>query len=246
MPVKTLGKHDGPPVLRALPPSSLISMSRSFDRTDLKRGTVLHRAGQPAKQVYFLESGLVSLLRGMNDGRTVEVGYVAKFGVTASEVLFGSDAPLLDSVVQLPGWAVATDTESLRELIAECRETRTVFQDHLNRVADRLAQSAACNRLHSLHERCSRWLLIAHDAAENDTFPLTHEFLAQMMGTLRPGVTLTLNEMQDAGLIDHRRGAVTIVNRLGLEAASCECYQKMRTDILSNNAEPDSGAIGHA
>jgi len=224
-----LGKSTPNAVLRAIPPSALARLSASIERVELKRGAVLHRFRQPVKRLYFVERGQVSLLRGMRDGRTVEVAFVAKYGVTAPEAVLGPRTALLDSVVQIPGWAVAVDKEDLERIVADCRDTRWVFEQYLHVILDRLAQCAACNRLHSLEERCSRWLLINLDAAEADSFPLTHEFLSQMLGTQRPGVTLALNELQLAGFIRHRRGTITILDRGGLEARSCECYERLNT-----------------
>jgi DNA-directed RNA polymerase subunit N (RpoN/RPB10) len=106
-----------------------------------------------------------------------------------------------------------------------------IIQDHARFALGQIAQTAACNRLHHLEERCCRWLLIAHDNALSDTFPLTHEFLAMMLGSRRAGVSTALSILKKAGLIDHRRGNITVQNRAGLEHAACECCGAMTNEL---------------
>ena len=108
---------------------------------------------------------------------------------------------------------------------------RQIVHDHGRFALGQIAQTAACNRLHHLEERCCRWLLIAHDSALSDTFPLTHEFLAMMLGVQRAGVSVYLSLLKKAGLIEQRRGQITITNRAGLEDAACECYRAMRQEL---------------
>jgi CRP-like cAMP-binding protein len=161
-------------------------------------------------------------------------------GVTGVGVLFGVDTAVLETVVQIPGAAYRIGRAVAREAIAGSEALRGLLQRYAHFVIGQLAQTAACNRLHSLEERCCRWLLIAHDSARSDDFLLTHEFLAMMLGAQRPGVSLAASILQRAGLIRYTRGHVTIVDRPGLEAAACECYGAMRAQLRHFVGEPTS------
>lgn len=195
---------------------------------DLQRGRVLYRPGEVIRQVYFVNRGVVSLVQAMRDGRAVEVGTIAIEGVTTPEVLFGIDAALFQSVVQVPGTAFAIDRNSLQNAMKKSQVLNELLQGYVHVAAHQIGQTAACNRLHQLDERCCRWLLVAHDGARSDNFLLTHEFLAMMLGVQRAGVTVTAGMLQRQGLIRYSRGRITIIDRAGLEASSCECYEVIR------------------
>ena len=227
-------------ILLALPVVGFKPLSRHLEHVDLKRGQVLHRADEPVRRLYFVNRGMVCLVKTMLDGRTIEVGATGLEGVTTPEVLFGSNAAILDGIVQVPGAAFAIERTLLRRLLAKNRIFRELLQDYLQLTIERLAQTAACNRLHSLEERCCRWLLIAHDCARADTFPLTHEFLAMMLGAQRPGVSITMKVLQKSGFVRYVRGNITIVDRAGLEASACECFGTVRNQlgrVFANNRE---------
>jgi CRP-like cAMP-binding protein len=138
---------------------------------------------------------------------------------------------VLDAVVQIPGSAFRIERESLTRHLASDDALRTLILNYLRFAFSQVAQTAACNRLHSLEERCCRWLLTARDSAPSDVFPLTHEFLAMMLGVQRSGVTIAARVMKKAGLIGYSRGEVTILDRSGLESAACECYESLRAQL---------------
>jgi CRP-like cAMP-binding protein len=181
--------------------------------------------------LYFVDRGIISLVKTMHDGRTVEIGAIGIEGVSDSNALFGIDAAVLESIVQVPGSALRVRQRVLRRQVEESPSLRNLLMRHAHFAVNQLAQTAACNRLHSLEERCCRWLLIAHDSARADSFLLTQEFLAMMLGVQRTGVSLTASILQKAGLIHYSRGRVTVTDRSGLEAAACECYGTMRAEI---------------
>lgn len=218
-------------ILLALPPASFKQLSRHLEHVDLRRGQVLHRSDEPVRRLYFVNRGMVCLVKTMQDGRTIEVGATGLDGVTTPEVLFGSNAAILDGVVQVPGSAFVIDRAFLRRTLSKNRIFRELLQGYLHLTIERLAQSAACNRLHSLEERCCRWLLIAHDCARADSFPLTHEFLAMMLGAQRPGVSITMKVLQNAGFVQYVRGKITIADRAGLEGMACECFGSVRHQL---------------
>jgi Crp-like helix-turn-helix domain len=167
----------------------------------------------------------------MRDGRTVEIGVVGAEGVTDSHSLFGLTKAPLDAVVQVPGTAFRIRRDVLKNHMTEDGALREVLEKYANFALLAFAQTAACNRLHYLEARCCRWLLIAHDSALSDTFPLTQEFLAMMLGVQHAGVFIAASFLQKAGLIQYRRGHVTTTDRHGLEDAACECYGDMQTEF---------------
>jgi CRP-like cAMP-binding protein len=215
-------------ILLALPRATLHRIDPHLEAVELRRGRVIYRADQRMDKVYFVNRGLVSLIRTMRDGRTVEIGAVGIEGLMGLDSLFGLDVAPLECIVQLSGSALCGNAGVLRSEMARSRSFQSLLQRYYHLSASQIAQTAACNRLHSLEQRCCRWLLIAHDSARSDIFQLTHEFLAMMLGVQRAGVSIAANTLQQAGLIRYRRGRMTITDRHGLEAAACECYGTIR------------------
>jgi len=217
-------------LLLSLPEASLARLGPRLEAFELKRGEVLVQVDMPIKYMYFVNRGLVSLVKTMRDGRTVEIEAVGFEGIADPNMLFGVDAALLESVVQIPGTAFRIARDELQQAMASDPALRGQMQKYVQYAIGQLAQTAACNRLHSIEERCCRWLLIAHDSARADRFPLTHEFLAMMLGVQRSGVSIAANFLKKAGLIDYSHGYITIVNRSGLEEAACECYSALQAE----------------
>jgi CRP-like cAMP-binding protein len=215
-------------VLLALPQASLERIAPYLEPVDLIPGQPLYYPEKPIKHLYFLNRGLVALVATMRDGRSVATGAIGIEGVTGPDPLFGITNALLECTVQIPGNALRITPDVLRREMAESEALRQLLQRFVQTIVTQLAQTAACNRLHSLLERCCRWLLIAHDSARSDSFLLTHEFLAMILGVQRAGISIGAHNLQQAGLIHYRRGRITITNRQGLEATACECYERMR------------------
>jgi CRP-like cAMP-binding protein len=217
--------------LASLPQATLKRIRPSLEHLITQRGDVIARADQPVEYIYFLNRGLVSFIKTMQDGRSVEVGVAGVEGLTSPHSIFGINRAILDAVVQIPGSALRIRHGTLRRCLAEDNKLHEVLANYANFAIIAFAQTAACNRLHHLEERCCRWLLVAHDSALSDTFPLTHEFLAMMLGVQRAGVSIAAHALQRAGLIAYRHGQVTIINRSGLEDAACECYAAMQIEF---------------
>lgn len=211
-------------ILLALPHASLDRIKPFLEPLIMERGQVIDRMNGPIKHMYFVNRGLVSVVKTMRDGRTVEIGAVGLEGVTDPNALFGIDRALLETMVQIPGSAFRIEREILKREMGRDVAVRDIMQKYIRFAFSQIAQTAACNRLHSLEERCCRWLLLAHDSALADNFSLTHEFLAMMLGVRRSGVSIVAHLLKKAGLIDYRRGRVTILDRAGLMDAACECY----------------------
>jgi CRP-like cAMP-binding protein len=166
----------------------------------------------------------------MEDGRSVEIGVVGIEGFTSPHTLFGLNKAATDAMVQIPGNAFRIRRDNLMRFATEDALLRRTLEKYAHFAYSAVAQTAACNRLHSLEARCCRWLLISHDSARSDTFELTHEFLAMMLGVQRSGVSVAANDLQKEGLIRYLHGQITVTNRAALEERACECYAAMHKE----------------
>lgn len=164
----------------------------------------------------------------MADGAVAEMATVGREGVTSIGALWGTDVTFGRLLVEVAGSASTLDLSRLRAAANESEALRSLLAVYTQAFPGQVMQGQACRTLHSAQERCDRWLLMAHDRSAGDRFPLTHEFLAQMVGVNRSTVSLILRRLQQAGLIRSQRGAITVLDRAGLEAMSCECYGIIR------------------
>jgi CRP-like cAMP-binding protein len=195
-----------------------------------EQGQVLYEAKAAVEYSYFPIVGTLSAVVVMNDGGMIEVGTVGNEGLVGSPILDGAVSSPNRVFVQVPGEGLRIETKVLeREVQAIPILYRTLVSYHAAYLFQ-ISQSVACNGLHSLTQRCCRWLLMTHDRTEGDAFQLTHEFLAVMLGVRRSSVTETLIQLQQKGLIAGTRGKITITNRTGLEGESCECYAAVRAE----------------
>ena len=221
-------------LLAALPAADYARIIPSLVVVPLKLKAILHKPGEPIRDVYFPGGGFCSMLTVLEDGAMVEIATVGREGmVGVSAVLDG--APVT-SAAMVQG---ETDTCYRMAVDAFRREIdrHDAFYELTAHYAQALfgfvAQSTACNAVHSVEQRLARWLLMARDRMGRDDFPLTQEFAAMMLGSSRPTVTVVAGTLQKAGLIAYSRGRVTIVDRKNLEAASCECY-RAATNLLKS------------
>ncbi len=196
----------------------------------------IYQQGGPVDYVYFPESGVISVVKQLDDGGAIETGTVGNEGMLGLPAVFGIDTSSSRAFCQIPGQAVR-----LRAHLALAERRRGgQFAELLLRFANTtismLTQSVACNRAHSLEKRMCRWLLTTRDRVDDDRFPLTQEFLAHMLGVRRPTVNLAGRSLQAAGLIRYSRGRITILDRQGLEEASCECYASIRDEFARSLA----------
>ena len=187
--------------------------------------------GVAADYAYFLEEGLASVVLGLEDGSTVEVGVIGLDGVVGLPVLLGAEKMPGQTFIQVEGSGFRINARHLKEEFERPGELRNQVQKYLLVQLVQSAQNAACNRMHTINERLARWLLTCHDRVRADHMPLTHEFLGQMLGAPRTTVTLAAGTLQEAGLIDYSRGHVSIRNREGLEQVACECYRVVRDEF---------------
>jgi CRP-like cAMP-binding protein len=184
----------------------------------------LYRANKPIEFIYFIESGVGSLVNTMANGDAAEVGTIGNEGLVGLPIVFGDDRAPTSVYVQVPGAGLRTNAPSFKKELAQSASMQAVMLRYAHAFFNQVAQSAACNTFHSLQQRCCRWLLMTHDRMQSDEFLLTQEFLAMMLGVQRTGVSAAAGALQRAGLIHYKRGNVTILDRRGLIERSCECY----------------------
>jgi CRP-like cAMP-binding protein len=194
----------------------------------LQRKDVVGERGQPAEYVYFPCGAVMSVLAFMQSGAAVEVGTIGREGFFGLELLVGGKYWTETTVCQIEGDSLRMSASAFKEAIAVGGTLQRVAQRYLLAYLALVSQSVACNRLHNIEERFARWVLMTHDRVDGDEFFLTQEFIADMLGVHRPSVSLVAGAFQQAGFIKYSRGAMKIVSREGLEAASCECYGAAR------------------
>lgn len=190
--------------------------------------TVLYEADAPITQVFFLSRGVASIIAPVGGGGSVEVGTVGNEGVVGLPLLFGVDREPAKAIIQVADGGTCVTAIAFQNALAESAALRGLFLRYAQCYLSQISQSSACNRAHSIEERCARWLLMTHDRVGADEFPLTHEFLSLMLGVRRAGVTVAAGMLQKAGLIEYKHGRIKVVDREGLEAASCACYHIIR------------------
>jgi CRP-like cAMP-binding protein len=210
-------------------PSRASKWRRSLEPITLEHGEVLASSGETWSHVYFPESAVLSVIARMRDGAAAEVGTVGNEGMVDVSAFLADQCSVNETLVQIPGTGHRVPRPILQAAANASPALRNVLARYTQAYLTQVAQTAACNRLHTIERRCARWLLMTHDRVQGaDHFPLTQEFLAIMLGVRRAGVTVAANALQDAGLIRYRRGSIRILDRAGLEAASCECYGVVR------------------
>lgn len=236
-------------LLAGLPADVYDRLRAAMTPVELRHAQQLYDLGEPITHVYFPLTALVSLMIVMEDGKQLEMAAVGREGLAGLPVALGSDTDGHVAMAQIPGMALRLTTETFRAVLRVAPELRDIVGCYALVLLTQAGQSAACNGLHALAERCARWLLEAHDRVGADSFLLTQDFLAAMLGVRRPSVTIAAGMLQQAGLITYHRGRITVLDRRGLEAASCECYDAIRREtdrLLGNPVDTGPTAAGPA
>ncbi|MDB5415286.1 MAG: Crp/Fnr family transcriptional regulator [Rubritepida sp.] len=215
-------------LLAALPAEDLARLWPQLDLVESELHHVLIAPDEPITAVYFPESGWVSMLSILTDGRSAEVGLTGTEGMVGLPLLLGSDSSAVEAMVQAPGMLLRLSADAFGRALEESPALRMLLLRYSLAFQQQVTQTAACNGHHALDQRLARWLLMAHDRAGGDHFAMTQEFLAMMLCVHRPGVTVAARLFQQAGLIRYGHGQMTISDREGLEAAACECYGAVR------------------
>jgi len=208
------------------------------EQIPLKRGAVLGLANTATEFVYFVESGVVSLVASTRGGHSLEVAVVSRDGVAGIADALGQHPFPYGWVVQLPGTALRISRDVIRDQILSCGELHGILMAYSQLMMHQLAQSAICNRFHTSVQRLARWLLLTAERAETQRLELTHEYLAQMVGAPRSAVTAAASELRKTGAIHYSRGVVTVCSESRLRSAACECFEGLSGQRL--NREPRS------
>ena len=182
-------------------------------------------SGRAASHIWFPHEGVISIVTVGADGKSVEVATVGREGMTGLAIVLGSESMTNEAMVQVSGHGSSIVPAAFRQALDASPSLRRMMQRYILAVITQISQNAACNQLHDIKTRCARWLLTTHDRVRGDSFELTQEYLAMMLGVARPSVSTAAAALQDAGLIRYTRGRVTVVDRQGLEDAACECYR---------------------
>jgi CRP-like cAMP-binding protein len=211
-------------ILLSIPESEFRSIRPHLESVELESHDILHEEHEVLQYAHFLNDGLISLVVVFADGKTVEAGIVGKEGMVGISAVAGLSRSPLREVVQIEGDGLRIAVATLRESLASTPQLRHELERFSVLLGLQMAQTAGCNRLHDVEQRLARWLLMAQDRVKSAALPITHDFLATMLGTDRPSVSLAAGELQKAGVIEYNRGSVKILNRAELQRISCECY----------------------
>jgi CRP-like cAMP-binding protein len=211
-------------LLSALPEEDYERLKGQLQRHPVQQKQALAEAGQRIDEVHFPVDAVVSILTRMNEGPSVEIATIGNEGVVGLTVAWGGAVmnPREVTTVQVPGEVVSMESAAFRAELERQGALASLVERYTRAFFSQVSQQVACNGLHSVEQRCARWLLLTHDRVGTDEFPMTHEFLSQMLGVRR--VTVTAGILQKAGFVEFSRGRVAVVDRAGLESAACECY----------------------
>jgi CRP-like cAMP-binding protein len=215
-------------ILLSASESDYNSLRPHLEYVSLPNHLVLHEPGEKLEFAYFPNRGLISLVVVMKDGKTAEAGIVGKEGFTGSPAAVGLIRGPLRAVVQITGDGFRVEVGALQSTLESAPDLQMMLSRYAVIRGMQVAQTAACNRLHDIEQRLARWLLMTQDRVDSGSLPITHDFLATMLGTDRPSVSVAAGVLQRKELIEYTRGAVKIVNRKKLEDSACECYGVIR------------------
>src|SRR5271156_4497763 len=215
-------------VLLATPDNEYHWMRADLAYIDLPHHLSLHEPTQKIEFVYFPNRGMVSQVVVTKDGRTVEVGVVGSEGYVGAGLAAGLSRSSVREIMQIAGDGFRMMGNALERILRSTPQLQVLLNRHTGLQGMQVAQTAACNRLHDIQQRLSRWLLMTQDRVGAALLPITHDFIATMMGTDRSTVSLAASVLQKKGILEYVRGAVKIVNRRKLEKSACECYDVIR------------------
>jgi len=217
-------------LLAALPKKDYLRLVRHLEEVPLVFEKILYRPDELISDVYFLNSGIVSLLAGLKERATLEVGLVGNEGMVGLGVFLGVTSSMNRAVVQGAGSAMKMKANALRKVCNNGGALPRLLQRYSHSVLMQITQSAVCNQFHSVNARLARWLLMTQDRMGDDEFRLTQEFLSHMLGVRREGVSVAAGDLQRRKLISYSRGHLKVLDRAGLLAISCGCYEIIREE----------------
>jgi CRP-like cAMP-binding protein len=227
-------------LLAALPKSDLQRFLPHLEVVELPHAKVLYEIDEPIEHVYFPFHAMISLVTQMKDGKIVEVGLVGSDGMSGIAVLMGRKTSFERAVVQIPDGGMRAPVAAIQEEFSRAGAMQRILLGYIHSMVRQVSQTAACNATHTIEERLSRWLLMCHDRVKSDEINLTQEFIAEMLSTRRATVNVAAVTLQSAKLIQYSRGHITVTDRPGLEAFSCECYATLRDSNHYLNVQNDN------
>jgi CRP-like cAMP-binding protein len=211
-------------ILAALPVQEYARLSEHLTTVSLPLGETLYKTDERISDVYFVNAAVVSLVANMKSGASVEVGLVGNDGMVGLSVVLGDDVSPSQAIVQIADGAMRMSVAALRKELKRDGALQSLLLRNALAMIRQVSQTAACNGTHKVGERLARWLLMCHDRVPGNELRLTQEFIAQMLGIRRSGVSEAAIVLQSRKLISYSRGHITIINRRGLEKFACECY----------------------
>jgi CRP-like cAMP-binding protein len=218
-------------LLAALPPEEMEVLRPHLETVPLAFKQMLHEANRPIEYVYFVRRGVVSMLTGMEDGTIIEVAIVGPEGMVGLPIFLDGELMAGSALAQIPGEASRIEARAFRRAIDHTPMLHRLLSRYTLALLNQLAQNSACNRMHAVEQRLARWLLLTQDRVDGASFPMTQGLMAQMLGVARPTVSIAARILQRAGLVSYVRGTITVTDRPGLEATSCECYGVIRAQF---------------
>jgi CRP-like cAMP-binding protein len=221
----TAGNRIGNKILLSIPDQEYALIRPHLEFLRMPHHLSLYEPGQPLEFVHFPNRGMVSLVIATEDGKTVEVGEVGREGFSGIQAAVGINSNEVREVVQIAGDGFRVRTGALQGVLQSAPALQRILTRYAVVQGMQFAQTAACNRLHNIEQRLARWLLITQDRVESPTLAITHDFLATMLGTDRPTVSLAAGILQDKQIIEYTRGVVQILSRTKLVECTCECYE---------------------
>ena len=224
-------KHSQNDLLRSLSAAELKRLAPHLEPFPMPLGHVVYESGRILDHVYFPTTAIVSLLYVMEDGASAEIAIVGNEGILGISLFMGGDTTPSRAVVQSAGNAVRLRAELLKSEFGRFGPTMHLLLRYTQALITQMAQTAVCNRHHSVDQQLCRWLLLSLDRLASNELSMTQELIANMLGVRREGVTEAARKLQDASLIRYRRGRITVLDRPGLESRSCECYRVVKTEF---------------
>lgn len=215
-------------ILSALPSEDYQRLLPHLKPVSLPSGKILYNIGDRIDYIYFPFASVVSLVLNMKNGLTVEVGIVGNEGAVGITSLMDIDTALNNAIVQIPNGAMQVRTSVIKEEFGHGKELQKLLLHYTAKFVQQISQTAVCNHYHGVEERLARWLLMCHDRINSEELHLTQEFIANMLGSRRSTVSIAATALQTKGLIQYKHGNIKIIDRQGLEAFSCECYQALK------------------
>lgn len=228
-----IGTLRGNRLLAHLPDPVLDALQGTAELADHPVGMVVHRPGEGLGSVHFPLSGMLSIVTADARGSAVEIATIGREGMLGVASLFGAGPLPFEVMWQLPGRAVTMDIGVVRPLLAREPVFAAIAARFLGALLAQVGQNAGCNRMHTIEERAAKWLLLSRDRADGDTFGLTQEFFAMMLGVTRPKLSAVQATFQRAGFIVYTRGQLTILDRLGLQKQACDCYASIAAQLAA-------------